>query len=328
MILGTYFIDNILKFSVHLKKEMSLVGKISLVTGASKGIGKGIACQLGQAGSTVYITGRSVDKLSECADIIQKRGGTAIPVPTDHSNDASVQKLFDQIKSDQGKLDILVNNAYAGVDFISRNTGKKFYLANPSEQWDCINGVGLRNHFLCTVFASRIMVPQKDGLIVNVSSVGGLSYLFNVPYGIGKAACDRMAADCARELKRDNVTMISLWPGAVKTEYIEENVFQEGGFMNRPKSVELFKDAESVEYSGKAIVNLAKDTKRISKTGKILWVSDLAREYGFRDEDGQLHDSRSLKNILNAYGYNRLSNLIPSSVRVPHFMIHQAGNKF
>ena len=81
---------------------------------------------------------------------------------------------------------------------ISRNTGKKFYVADPIEQWDCINNVGLRNHFLCTVYASRIMVPQKDGLIVNISSVGGLTYLFNVAYGIGKAACDRMAADCAR----------------------------------------------------------------------------------------------------------------------------------
>ena len=177
---------------------MSLAGKISLVTGASKGIGKGIACQLGQAGSTVYITGRSVDKLVECAEVIEKRGGKAISVPTDHSNDISVKQLFEQIKSEQGKLDILVNNAYAGVDFISRNTGKKFYLANPSEQWDCINGVGLRNHFLCTVYASRIMVPEKDGLIVNVSSVRGLSYLFNVAYGVGKAACDRMAADCAQ----------------------------------------------------------------------------------------------------------------------------------
>lgn len=119
----------------------------------------------------------------------------------DHSNDASVKELFERIRSEQGRLDVLVNNAYAGVDMISRNTGKKFYVADPIEQWDCINSVGLRNHFLCTVYASRIMVPQKDGLIVNISSVGGLTYLFNVAYGIGKAACDRMAADCARYVK-------------------------------------------------------------------------------------------------------------------------------
>ena len=134
---------------------MSLAGKISLVTGASKGIGKGIACQLGQAGSTVYITGRSVNKLVECAEVIQKHGGKAISVPTDHSNDVSVKQLFEQIKSEQGKLDILVNNAYAGVDMIFSNARKKFHEMDPVLAWDKINGVGLRNHYLCTTYASR-----------------------------------------------------------------------------------------------------------------------------------------------------------------------------
>ena len=104
-----------------------------------------------------------------------------MPVPVDHSNDNSIKDLFDQIKSEQqNKLHVLVNNAYAGVDFISRHTGKKFYVADPCEQWDIINGVGLRNHFICTTYASRMMVEQKDGLIVNISSPGGLKYLFNV----------------------------------------------------------------------------------------------------------------------------------------------------
>lgn len=206
-----------------------LSGRYCLVTGASKGIGRGIAVQLGEAGATVYITGRSEDKLKECADEIQKRGGKAVPVAVDHSDDEQVGKLFERIKAEtNGRLDVLVNNAYAGVDFISRHSGKKFYVADPGEQWDCINGVGLRNHFLCTVYASRMMVERKDGLIVNVSSPGGLKYLFNVAYGVGKSACDRMAADCAHELRDDNVTMVSLWPGPVKTEYIQENVLNQG----------------------------------------------------------------------------------------------------
>ena len=93
----------------------------------------------------------------------------------DHSDDDQVGKLFERIKTENnGRLDVLVNNAYAGVNFISQNSGKKFYLADPAEQWDAINGVGLRNHFLCTVFASRMMVEKKNGLIVNVSSPGGL----------------------------------------------------------------------------------------------------------------------------------------------------------
>merc|ERR1712223_968489 len=304
--------------------NMALTGRICIVTGASKGIGRGIAVQLGQAGATVYITGRSVDKLQECAQEIEKRGGKAVPVATDHSKDDDVKALFERVKSENdGRLDILVNNAFAGVNMIAQNTGKDFWIEDPVNQWDCINGVGLRNHFICTTYAARMMVEHKDGLIVNLSSVGGLQYLFNVCYGVGKAAKDRMAADCAHELKKNNVTMISLWPGPVKTEYIEENVLQEGGFMNRPKSVDIFKDAESVEFAGKAIVKLAEDPKRISKTGKILWVSDLAQEYGFKDDDGEIHDSRCLKNILKATGYTWLPNLIPKFIRVPLVLMHQ-----
>ena len=206
---------------------MALAGRICVVTGASKGIGRGIAVQLGQAGATVYITGRSVDKLQECAQEIEKRGGKAVPVAVDHSKDDEVKDLFERIKTENnGRLDVLVNNAYAGVDMISRNAGKKFWVEDPIDQWDCINGVGLRNHFICTTYAARMMVERKDGLIVNVSSFGGLRYLFNVCYGIGKAAKDRMAADCAHELRKSNVTMISLWPGPVKTEYIQENILK------------------------------------------------------------------------------------------------------
>ena len=149
----------------------------------------------------------------------------------DHSNDEQVEALFNRIKTENnGRLDILVNNAYAGVDtiFTSMKNKLKFYDMDPAEQWDTINGVGLRNHFLCTVFASRMMVERKDGLIVNVSSSGGIKYLFNVAYGVGKAAVDRMAADCAIELKGNNVTMVSLWPGPVKTEYVQDNLINAG----------------------------------------------------------------------------------------------------
>ena len=206
---------------------MALAGRVCVVTGASKGIGRGIAVQLGQAGATVYITGRSVDKLQECAQEIEKRGGKAVAVAVDHSKDDEVKELFERVKTENdGRLDVLVNNAYAGVDMISRNAGKKFWVEDPINQWDCINGVGLRNHFICTTYAARMMVERKDGLIVNVSSFGGLRYLFNVCYGIGKAAKDRMAADCAHELRKSNVTMISLWPGPVKTEYIQENILK------------------------------------------------------------------------------------------------------
>jgi len=310
---------------------MALTGRICLVTGASKGVGRGIAVQLGEAGATVYITGRSVDKLKECAAEIQKRGGKAIPVSVDHSDDSQVVKLFERIKSENdGKLDVCVNNAYAGVSFIQQTSGKKFYLADPAEQWDAINGVGLRNHFLCTVYASRMMVERKNGLIVNVSSPGGLRYLFNVAYGVGKAACDRMAADCAHELKEDNVTMVSLWPGPVKTEHIVEHVLSQDSEMRKsPDSgQDHFANAESVEFAGKAIVKLAMDPKRVEKTGKIILVCDLAKEYGFTDEDGDIHDIRSLGNLLKARGHTWISSVVPDFIRLPLSVMHFAGNKF
>ena len=326
---------------------MSLSGKICLVTGASRGIGRGIAAQLGQAGATVYVTGQSGQHLEQCAEIVNSRGGKCIPMAIDHSKDAQVTKLFETIKSENhGQLDVLVYNAYAAVDLISWQTGQKFYKADPIEQWDCINGVGLRNHFLCSVYASRMMVERKDGLIVNISSAGGLKYLFNVAYGIGKAGCDRMAADCAHELRKNNVTMVSLWPGPVKTEYIQENIltpgkqhdnnllrqtiqsFELGGFMARPTSVNIFENSESVEFAGKAIVKLAEDHKRIRKTGKILLVSDLARHYGFTDEDGDIHDMRSIKNFLKSRGQHRLASLIPGYLRFPLLLMHLTSNKF
>ena len=153
----------------------SLQGKVCLVTGAARGIGRGIALQLGQAGATVYITGRTKKNLDDCAQEIKARGGVPITVQMDHGVDTEVEKLFAQIKKEQnGKLDLLVNNAYAGVSTIFNNTGKKFWETEPVDTWDTINGVGLRGHYICTTLASRMMVPRQQGLIVNVSSTGGL----------------------------------------------------------------------------------------------------------------------------------------------------------
>jgi len=312
---------------------MALSGKICLVTGASKGIGRGIALQLGGSGGTVYITGRSEDKLKTCAEDIRSRGGEAIPLVVDHADDNQVKSMFEQIKKERdGQLDILVNNAYAGVNMIFKNTGKKFYEADPSEHWDTINGVGLRNHFLCTTYASRMMVERKSGLIVNISSMGGLNYLFNVPYGVGKAAVDRMAADCGHELRKNNVTMVSLWPGPVKTEYITENILEkpkDGASPQELASANMFeKMGETIEFAGMAISHLAQDSNKHSKTGRILLTCDLAREYRFKDTDGSIHDVRSISELLTAYGHTWLGAIIPSFVRVPLTLLHYRGYKF
>ena len=133
-----------------------LDGRVALVTGGSRGIGRGIALQLGEAGAIVYITGRNASNLQKTCDEVKARGAReAIPVVMDHAKDKEVERLFERIKGEQdGRLDICVNNAYAGVNAILENVGKKFYEA-PLDMWDKMNAVGLRNHYLCTVHASR-----------------------------------------------------------------------------------------------------------------------------------------------------------------------------
>ena len=191
------------------------------------------------------------------------------------------------------------------------------------------------------------MTKRGDGLIVNVSSPGGLKYLFNVCYGVGKTAVDRMAADCAVELKEHNVTMISLWPGPVKTEYIKENVLTKSDgrpfqnisnfyvYISQKSYIYIglsqtgaFHNAETVEFSGKAVTKLAMDPKRIDKTGRILFVCDLAMEYNFTDEDGDVHDVRSLSYNLGRNGRTWLASVMPGFIRIPCFLMHFASNKF
>ncbi len=134
----------------------NLSGRVCLVTGASKGVGRGIALQLGKAGATVYVTGRTKTDLESCCAEINDAGGKGIPLVVDHGNDNEVEGLFERIdKEQQGKLDVLVNNAYAAVNFISKNQGKPFWELPVPESWDIVNNVGLRNHYLCTVYASR-----------------------------------------------------------------------------------------------------------------------------------------------------------------------------
>ncbi|XP_036094938.1 dehydrogenase/reductase SDR family member 1 isoform X4 [Rousettus aegyptiacus] len=165
-------------------------GQVCVVTGASRGIGRGIALQLCQAGATVYITGRHLDTLRATAQDAQSRGGRCIPVVCDSSQESEVRSLFEQVdREQQGRLDVLVNNAFAGVQPFLKNINKAFW-ETPASFWDDFNNAGLRGHYLCSVYGARLMVPAGRGLIVVISSLGGLKYIFNVPYSVGKAALE------------------------------------------------------------------------------------------------------------------------------------------
>ncbi|XP_034559796.1 dehydrogenase/reductase SDR family member 1 isoform X1 [Notolabrus celidotus] len=311
---------------------MALSGWVCVVTGASRGIGKGISLQLSEAGATVYITGRQESTLKKTAAEVKERGGDCVPVICDSTKDKDIEDLFEQIKREQnGRLDILVNNAYAGVHDIFENMGKKFWETDPSI-WDSVNNTGLRGHYFFSVYASRLMVAQGQGLIVTISSFGGLHYLFNVSYGVGKAACDRLAADMAVELKRRGVASVSLWPGAVQTELVSELVLAK----ETPQGIDpkqfknVFADGETTEVSGKCIVNLAQDKNLMGLTGKVLMTCDLARRYGIKDTDGRdVADYTSIKFLLSQSTYlSWLSVVMPSFIRVPRFMLTLAHGRF
>uniref|UniRef100_A0AC34RI57 Dehydrogenase/reductase SDR family member 1 n=1 Tax=Panagrolaimus sp. JU765 TaxID=591449 RepID=A0AC34RI57_9BILA len=282
----------------YLTKKMSLKGKVAIVTGASRGIGKGIALQLGEAGATVYITGRKPENyddgtklfkfstLEETAQEITKRGGKGIAKYVDHSDAKSVKEFFDQVEKEQnGKLDILVNNAYAAVPYIFGNVTKKFYELEPEYTWDIINNVGLRNNYIAATYATRIFLKQKSGFIVFISSVGGKSFLFNTAYGVGKAANDRLAADLGAELRGTGISVVSLWPGAVKTEIVEQAVLKNEKGVDET-SKKLFNQGESIEFPGKAIVALANDPELTKFSGKIFNTATLAKKYNLHDLDG------------------------------------------
>lgn len=301
-----------------------LTGTIALVTGATRGLGKGIAIGLGEAGATVYLTGRTLTattedlgSLEETAAAVDQAGGVAIPVQVDHSDDDQIKALFDRIQTEQdGRLDVLVNNAYAGVPALRAAYGKPFWESEPTF-WDACNQVGLRSHYVASVYAARLMVPRQRGLICTLSSWGGLSYIFGVPYGVGKAACDRMAADMAVELKPHNITSLSIWPGIVGTELMTQFA-AEMGMENRStgesEAIQGQYNWETPLLTGRVIAALAADGQVLRRTGQVQIVAELARTYGLVDADGQRPASlRSLRFVLPyaVPGLRQYANWLP-----------------
>ena len=263
-----------------------LRGRVAVVTGASRGIGKGVALELGAARATVYLTGRTVDEkdaktpgttIGVTAEEVTRLGGQAVAVRCDHAEDDQIEALFERVREEQGRLDILVNNVFKVPDQ-PLSDGKFWEL--PASIWDEIIHVGCRSHYISSRAAAPLMIEQQSGLIINISSFGGAGYLFNLAYGVGKAAVDRMAKDMAVELRPYNVTCVSFWPGIVRTEQMLEMVEQG----RVPFSVEK---GETPRFTGRAVVALATDPERFEKTGEVLIVSDLGREYGFTDVDGR-----------------------------------------
>ena len=265
-----------------------LSGKVAVVTGASRGMGKGIALALADEGATVYVTGRTVSPgisplpgtVGETAAEVDRRGGKGIAVQVDHADDRQVAALFEQVKQEQGRLDVLVNNAIA---LPAELTQAGSFWEKPLSNWEMID-VGLRSYFVAAWHAAQIMVPQKSGLIVGISGYVGVTYTYGVIFGTCKTAGDRMARDMAIELKPHNVSSISLWQGFTYTERAQQNLKTVSGMATQLNSAA----GCSVEFPGRVIAALAKDPHIQRRSGGTFISAELAQEYGVTDVDGRV----------------------------------------
>jgi NAD(P)-dependent dehydrogenase (short-subunit alcohol dehydrogenase family) len=266
-----------------------LAGRVALVTGASRGVGKGVAVGLGEAGATVYLTGRTVQTgtspggmggtLAEAAEEVTRAGGLGIPVACDHQDDQQVSAVFARIAGEQRRLDILVNNVWGGYEHFYDGTRfweEQGFWSVPIERWDKSFGSGVRAHYVASALAAPTMIAQGSGLIVNISFFAAQRDDRGVIYGVAKAADDRMAACMAHDLRGHNVAAVSLYPGLVRTE----SVLAAAEHFDMTNS-------ESPQFIGRAVAALAADPNLMAKSGQVLVAAQVALDYGFTDIDGK-----------------------------------------
>jgi NAD(P)-dependent dehydrogenase (short-subunit alcohol dehydrogenase family) len=313
---------------------MTLAGKVALVTGASRGVGRGIARALGAAGATVYVTGRSASSgpdaepgtIESAAREVDAEGGRGIPVRCDHGRLDEIAALFARIEGESGRLDVLVNNAHSGLADLVAGVSSRFWEREP-ELFARMNRAGLEGHYAASVHAARMMVARRSGLIVNVGSFGSLTYGFDVAYGVGKAALDRFSADAARELRPHRVAVVSLWPGFVWTELMSAAL--EGAAPFHRRILEAY--GESPLVSGRAVAALAADPDVLRVSGRVLIAAEVAARHGFLADDGRRPLSpRSLRRLARALvpaRWQRLASLAPE-VNIPLFLAAPVLSRF
>ena len=284
---------------------MALNNVVALVTGASRGAGRGIALELGAAGATVYVTGRSTrtqpatayaqilsmsglaampGTIEDTADEVARLGGRGIAVRCDHTRDDEVQALFQRVHAEQGRLDVLVNNAWGGHETFDGVFVAPFWK-HPLAHWDSMMDRGVRCHLLAARAAAPMLVQQGRGLIVATTYWDRDHYLRgNLYYDLAKSAINRLAFGLAQELRASAVASLALSPGWMRTELVlaghqaDESNWQTKSSLGR---------TESPRYLGRAVVALAADPNVLARSGSVHRVADLAREYGFTDIDGR-----------------------------------------
>ena len=258
----------------------ALAGKVAVVTGASRGIGKGIAIALGEQGATVFLTGRSRGDEGLTIDVaaraVTEAGGQGRAIGCDHGDDASIAALFEAIAGEADHIDYLINNVYTIPNPPAWEGG---FWEHPLKVWDDQVGIGLRSHYVASWHAASALFAAGPGAaIVNVSSPGGQQYLYSASYGAGKAALDRLSADMAIELEPKGVACVSLYPGSVATEFVRSVAEERGRDVS---------DSQTPLFVGRATVALLMAPDLMDRSGSIQWVEDLAEEFDVLDEAGR-----------------------------------------
>ncbi len=268
---------------------------IALVTGASRGAGRAIALELGGRGATVFVTGRSVrggpttdnvpGTIDDTARDVTDRGGTGVAVRCDHTSDADVEALFERIRREHGRLDLLVNNVWGGYEHPDcRPLTIAPFWEQPLQQWDRMFTAGVRAHLTASRLAAAMMVPQRRGLIVSTTAnLRALPYLRNIFYDLAKNAVSHLVWAMAEELREHDIAAVAVAPGFMRTERVVEAFTRANAAaaLDGPGGPK-----ETPTYLARAIVALVSDPDVITKTGQLLEVGDLAQEYGFTDVDG------------------------------------------
>ncbi len=283
-----------------------LGGKVALVTGATRGAGRGIACMLGEAGATVYCTGRSVrgrpasdkrpETIEETAEMVAARGGVGIPVRVDHTEPDEVRALLGRVQDEQGRLDVLVNNIWWGTDPIE--WGKAFWKLS-LQQGLLMQQRGVHSHVITSYYAAPLMVKRRQGLIVEVTDGDSFGYRGDLFVDLAKTAVIRLAYAQASELRKHGVTALALTPGYMRSEAIlDDHGVTEANWQEGAKKDPHFIGSETPFYVGRAVAALAADADVAKKAGRVFTSWDLAREYGFSDVDGrQPHWDEYLRGI-------------------------------
>ena len=251
---------------------MNITGSVAVVTGGTKGVGRGVARELARQGAQVFVTGRSAPTHEPFQE-------TVTAIRCDHREDGEVAAAFERIARDAGPIDLLVNSAWGGYEGMVEHgefTWAKPFWEQPMARWDAMFDAGVRAAFHASQLAARTMVPRKQGLIVNISFWAAQKRIANVPYGVSKAATDKMSADMAVELQPHGVTVVALYPGMVRTE----KVMEAAAYLDLSNS-------ESPDFIGRAVAALFADPDVLRHSGRVVVAAALGREYGFTDIDGK-----------------------------------------